>query len=138
MIEEYDVQVETEDGFTRTGRLIVSIETQDDGELLCLELELAERKFTATSTMDFFDALVKLRQELEKVALILNCNGSSRDVYPSAMSRSMGYGERAYRLKVGMPARLTDLVSIFESSPQNIPSTITEQQLYYDRWFDSL
>src|SRR5438874_4070255 len=95
-------------------------------------------KEIAASELDFFAAMCVIRQALEKENYLLNCYGASRNVYPSAMSQDMGYGEKAYKLKLGQPARVHDLVSIFESGPDALPTTVEDQAKFYREWFDSL
>jgi hypothetical protein len=56
--------------------------------------------------------------------------------YP--MSSSMGEGELAFRLSLGKPARLKDLVSIFDYNPSIVPSTIGEQESYFQEWLRSV
>jgi len=103
-----------------------------------VELEFAGGRLEATSEEDFFSALATLREDLEAKGILLVCYGASKNVYPSPMSRSMGYGERAYRLKLGRRARSEDLVSIFESGPDVVPATLEEQEAYYEEWLNSL
>ena len=84
---------------------------------------------------DYFTALCRIREELEKQGVSVICNGASKDVYPSPMMRDMGDGDQAYRLKVGVPAKMTDVVNIFEVDKDNfIPSTVLEQEEFYQEW----
>jgi hypothetical protein len=36
----------------------------------------------------------------------------------------MGYGEKAYHLEIGRPAKSVDLVSIFDTGPEVQPATL--------------
>src|SRR5258706_11846194 len=58
---------------------------------------------------DYFHAMQKIRLELEKDGILLNCYGASRNVYPSAMSIDMGAGHKAYRLTIGEHAKISSL-----------------------------
>lgn len=87
---------------------------------------------------DYFDALVALRKQLEAERTFIRVNGACRDVWPSGMSRSMGGGIKAYRMRLGSPARMADLVAIFECSAEAEPTTIAEQEKFRDQWFASL
>jgi hypothetical protein len=54
------------------------------------------------------------------------------------MIRSMGSGEQAYRLRLGHPARMEDLVEIFASNPEVVPASVGEQEEFYRKWLESL
>ena len=66
---------------------------------------------------DCFSALQDIRRVLEEDGLAAYCYGSSRNVFPSGMSRSMGGGRKAYRLSLGKQGRMADLVDIFTAGP---------------------
>ena len=121
-----------------SGTLTLSEETTADGKQLCsLELAFAGKRISA-SGLDFFEALLSLRRQLEQESTFLLVYGASRSVWPSGMTRSMGSGSRAYRITLGKPALGKDMVSIFESGPDVEPATIAEQERYRDEWFASL
>jgi len=83
---------------------------------------------------DLFLALILIRKDLEKEGIQLICNGASVDVFPSRMMRDMG-GEKAYRLKIGSPAKMADVVDIFDVDREAfIPGTVAEQEQYYELW----
>jgi hypothetical protein len=50
----------------------------------------------------------------------------------------MGTGDKAYRLQMGKPASLKDLVSIFCSDASVVPATLDEQKAFFDEWVESL
>jgi len=87
---------------------------------------------------DLFEALKALRKDLEGIQARLLCAGARRDVFPSAMSRDMSGGRKAYITRIGEPARRKDLVDIFdEAAPASI-GTVAEQSAFHKRWADSL
>lgn len=88
--------------------------------------------------MIFFECLTKLRQILESKDLYVLCQGSVRNVYPSRMSSQMSGGLKAYILKLGMQASLTDLVNIFDSALIGEVATVNEQKIFYKKWIESL
>ena len=47
---------------------------------------------------NYFDTLIKLREELEKLNIKLLCKGCCKNVYPSGMLLCMGAGRNAYTL----------------------------------------
>ncbi|MBA3871858.1 MAG: hypothetical protein H0X30_22145 [Anaerolineae bacterium] len=83
---------------------------------------------------DYFHAMQKIRLELEKDDLYLNCYGASKNVFPSPMSIDMGAGHKAYRYTIGEHARISSLVSIFDAGDDVIISTVAEQEQYYRDW----
>jgi hypothetical protein len=87
---------------------------------------------------DFFEALLRVRAQLEPNGWLLGVRGASLDVWPSSMARQMGGGLRAYRMVMGKQALSRDLVNIFEVSPDVRPATVLDQIAYRDAWFNSL
>ncbi len=88
--------------------------------------------------LDFFDAFVEIRRQLEKEALFPFCYGASLNVYPSRMARQMSNGLKAYRLVSGTQAKQDDLVNIFEQGHDVIPASVENQQNFYREWLVSL
>lgn len=132
------VQVHLPDGGRVMGEFRIWEEAPEDQDAVRLELWFDDREFAATTENGFFEALTSLRKEFEPEGFRLECYGCSRRVYPSAMARSMGYGEKAYRLEIGRPARSVDLVSIFEAGPEVQPAALADQEQYYRDWLESL
>ncbi len=107
------------------------LQNTDDVSLSFLYAENSVNQVAA----DYFTALCRIREELEKQSISVICNGASKDVYPSPMMRDMGDGDQAYRLKIGVPPKMTDVVNIFEVDKNNfIPSTVIEQEEFYKEW----
>jgi hypothetical protein len=87
---------------------------------------------------DLFDALTNLRIKLEARSLHLVCDGARNDVYPSRMSRDMGAGRKAYRLKFGHAAAREDIVDILSITDAHFVGTVAEQKDFYEKWIKSL
>lgn len=86
---------------------------------------------------DYFSALQRIRKRaLEPKGLIPFCYGASLKVWPSAMSRDMGGGLKAYKIETGLPA--TELVGIFEEGPDIIPASVEMQEEFSRDWIESL
>jgi hypothetical protein len=137
MEEVSSVRLLKPDGSSIEGRFIRWEENPDDPDSVRLILEFEGAQLIADAE-GFFDAMIAIRRELEAQGLRLECYGASLDVFPSGMARSMGPGEKAYKLELGRPAQTKDLVSIFESGPDVKPASIKEQEGYFDRWAESL
>ena len=79
-----------------------------DGPVPSYRIELVTRlgnytcPYTATGP-DMFEALVRLRRQLEPDGLMVAVQGSRRDTYPSGMARDMGGGMRVYIMRPGQP-----------------------------------
>ena len=87
---------------------------------------------------DLFEALVNMRQDLERSDCQLLCAGARADVTPSGMSRSMTGGRKAYVIHLGQPASLDELVDIFEYAAPDLVGTVKQQQRYLEQWINSL
>jgi hypothetical protein len=86
---------------------------------------------------DYFEALQKVRREFSTRALDVFCYGSSRDIRPSGMGRSMGLGRKAYRLSMGKQAT-GPLLDIFDSGQGIDLVSADEQDRYFQDWIASL
>lgn len=110
-----------------------------DGPTPVYRLELATRlgryggPYTATGP-DMFEALVRLRRQLEPDGLGIAVQGSRRDAYPSGMARDMGGGERIYVMRPGRQATGKDLVDTFADAPVDQLATIEEQRTFWEAW----
>jgi hypothetical protein len=93
------------------------------------------REFVAD---DLFAALAALRLELEQEGVQLLCAGSRIDVFPSAMSREMSAGRKAYVTRMGERASRADLVDIFDEAPLELVGRVDDQQAFHTKWFESL
>lgn len=89
--------------------------------------------YTATGP-DMFEALVRLRRQLEPEGLMIAVQGSRRDAYPSGMARDMGGGERIYVIRPGHNALLDDLVDTFADAPVDQLATVDEQRAFWEAW----
>ena len=110
--------------------------TQED-ETVSVKLIFANRKLFSKGDT-FWEALTKLRIDLEKENILIACFGSCANVYPSPMILNMGEGRQAYRLTHREQAKKKNLVDIFESDNDVQPVTVKEQENYYSKWLTSL
>lgn len=109
----------------------------DDPDNVIVEINIADSYFRSESSGCFL-ALLEIRKSLEEQDIYLFCYGASKNVYQSGMAGDMGSGDMAYRLSMGEQALRKDLVNIFDTGVDIIPSTIAEQVEYYEEWFRSL
>ena len=134
-IERYPVELASVAHGASHGVFILNEEEDDD---LChLSFEYPGGKIAAEE-LDYFEAMCQIRRELEAVGWRPICYGSSKCVYPSGMCRDMGRGLKAYKLRFGHPARLEDLVGIFETGPDIEPCSVAEQRQFFDQWVQSM
>lgn len=86
----------------------------------------------------YFETLLKIRKELEKMDIKLLCKGCCKNVYPSGMLLAMGLGRKAYILTYGKHAKMDSLVDIFESCLVEDYGTIEQQLEFFENWINSL
>jgi len=130
-VTEYPLSLVSADGRSSEGLLRL------DEEHDTLTLEYAGGRLEVVDE-DYFAALCRIREKLEADGLRPVCYGASRNVYPSGMSRDMGGGLRAHKLKLGQPGRIADLVEIFSTGPDVAPVPVAEQREFYLHWLESL
>lgn len=109
----------------------------DDEEMVLIELLILGDTISFKHE-NFFLALQSLRQHLEDKHIQVMCNGAALNVYPSTMQLSMGTGRLAYKVTFGEPAKLKDVVDIFEFDNSLRFVKIEEQFSYHIRWSNSL
>jgi hypothetical protein len=97
-----------------------------------------EQRVLAQIAKDFFEALCLIRLQLEAENIIILCNGSRYDAYPSGMSRQMSNGLALYIHKLGEPSKRQDLVNIFDRADMELISSVSEQKDFYYKWLASL
>lgn len=85
----------------------------------------------------YFEALIQLRMDLEKLDIKLLCKGCAKNVYPSGMILNMGEGRKAYTLIKNQQAKMDSLVDIFDECSIDEYAIITEQKCFYEDWFNS-
>ncbi|MFS9274805.1 hypothetical protein QM453_03450 [Streptococcus mitis] len=108
-----------------------------DSEELCVIDITVKNQTTRYEADSFFQALVEIRQDLEKEGGIIQCNGSDRRVFPSPLQMVMG-GEKAYLLELGRQARIQNVYNIFDTDKPDLDCvTVLEQREFYNQWFDS-
>lgn len=87
---------------------------------------------------DYFEALCRVREALAQHGFVPVCYGASRNVFPSGMARDMGYGLKAYRMRLGHRAERQDLVNIFAEGPDVEPASVETQREFWKAWRRSL
>lgn len=119
------------------GELFVYEESPSDVDMVFLKVVIGERSFISEE-IDCFSALVSIRKELEQENLQIACNGSAKNVYPSRMQLTMGYGRKAYRLFIGQQDEIGNVVDIFDCENDLEFVTVEEQSNFYAQWIKSI
>ena len=83
---------------------------------------------------DMFEALVRLRRQLEPDGLMVAVQGARRDTWPSGMARDMGGGMRVYVMRPGPPAHREDLVKTLDDALPGQVATVDEQRAFSNAW----
>ena len=112
----------------------VVYEGADDYEV---RVRWAGQEVVATGA-DAFTALCTVRQVLSGLGLTPRCYGACRNLVLSGMAADMGGGLRGYLVRVGQPARMSNLVGIFDAGPEMDLASVPEQQEFKRAWLDSL
>ncbi len=113
-----------------------TLSTTPDG--LCqLSLVLGDQHVDSTAT-DYFDALSTIRRALEPRGILPVCYGASLTCFPSGMARDMAAGLTVYKLNMAQAGRRPDLVALFDTGPDVVPSTVDEQRAHYAAWLRSI
>jgi len=135
--ESKTIKLAMNDGKIFDGILKLYEECPDDEEMVLIELLILGDTISFKHE-NFFLALQSLRQHLEAKHIQIMCNGAALNVYPSTMQLSMGTGRLAYKVKFGEPAKLKDVVDIFEFDNDLRFVKIEEQFNFHIRWLKSL
>jgi hypothetical protein len=134
-VEKYPVQLAS---VAKGGSQGVFILNEEDDEDLChLDFQYPGGEITAEAS-DYFEAMCQIRLKLETAGWRPVCYGGSKGVYPAGMCRDMGRGLKAYKLQLGHPAKLDDLVGTFETGSDIEPTSVAEQRQFFDRWLQSI
>lgn len=115
------------------GRLTLEIASKPPWKLSARGMGLEGHEFIGS---DLFDALIALREKLEREGCLPLCAGARVDVFPSGMSRSMGGGRTAYVTIPGRPG--TQTIDIFADAEPDAVSTISAQANFHRRWIKSI
>jgi hypothetical protein len=111
-------------------------EVGDDYVITC-KLPVSQDLLTAQAE-DCFAALQIIRRQAEGRDWKICCKGARRNVWPSAMSRQMGGGVKAYVLEMGQQGRADSLVDIFDDDQPESYSSVADQESYASAWIESL
>jgi hypothetical protein len=108
-----------------------------DDYLLSCKLPISNELLTSQAS-DCFAALQGIRRKAEGRGWRICCMGSRQNVWPSAMSRDMGGGFKAYVLTLGSQGRTDTMVEILDPDEPDSYCSVSEQEAFAARWFDSL
>ncbi|MEU5239818.1 hypothetical protein ACFW9M_31570 [Streptomyces lydicus] len=86
---------------------------------------------------DCFEALTRIREQIEPQGWLLGANGSRRDTWPSGMCRGTG-GFLVYRLRPGLRPTGADRIQTFQPAPRETLATVAEQVAFEEQWSQSL
>jgi hypothetical protein len=87
---------------------------------------------------DVFDALVRIREQVEPHGWLVAVQGSRLDAYPTAMQREMAGGLAVYVVRLGEPVRLEDVVETFGEADPATLATVAGQRAHLEEWARSL
>jgi hypothetical protein len=94
-----------------------------------LNIFIDDKQYSNNDCNDLYESLRRVRKQLEADGIKLMCNGSAKNVRPSAMQRDMSVGELAYWLVEG--ERKPTTVNIFDENIEIDYATGEEQETFY-------
>ena len=109
----------------------------NDSEKAFIGLTFDDQNFICESD-NLFRALQDLRRKLETVNIQILCNGAAKNVYPSPMLMGMGPCRKAFKLQCGRPAKMSDLIEIFDFDETLEFTDVDTQNAFYSHWVKSL
>jgi hypothetical protein len=87
---------------------------------------------------DMFEALVRIREQLEPQGWFVAVQGSRLDAFPSGMQREMGGGLNVYVMRMGEHPRLGDVVETFAEADPSTLATVAAQRKRVEEWARSV
>ena len=87
---------------------------------------------------DLLDTLIDIRKQLNEKDLDILVAGSRKNIASSPMLRDSSAGESTYFTRLGIQARLEDIISIFDPIKKEDLSSLREQNQFRKIWSDSL
>jgi hypothetical protein len=134
--EQTLVQVQAKDGSTETAKIEWGSGPQNLADSRAFVRITLDGRSEEESAFDFYSAFQRARRSFETEGFRFLCYGASLNVWPSGMVRDMGMGRKGYKLHKGRDTTFDDLVPIFESGNDVIPSTVEEQCAYANAWYE--
>lgn len=135
--ESYCIEIIHANGRRAESQLFIGTESPKLTHRVHLILHVLGKKLQAHDT-DYFAAMGQLRLELEKLGLLMDCWGASRNVSVSATCEELTLGRIGCRLTLGRPVLSSDYVSIFDTGEGVEPTTVEEQKAFHKSWLESL
>jgi Clp amino terminal domain, pathogenicity island component len=87
---------------------------------------------------DMFEALARIREQVEPQGWFVAVQGSRLDTFPSGMQRDMGGGLSVYVLRMGEPVRLGDVVETLAEADPSTLATVAAQRDHAMAWTRSV
>jgi hypothetical protein len=87
---------------------------------------------------DMFEALVRIREQLEPQGWFVAVQGSRLDTFASGMQRDMAGGLSVYVMRMGEPARSEDVVETFAEADPGLLATVDAQRRRVAEWTRSV
>ena len=87
---------------------------------------------------DMFEALVRIREQIEPQGWLVAVQGSRLDVFPTAMQREMAGGLNVQVMRMGEQARLGDVVETFAEADPSTLATVAAQRERAEEWMRSV
>jgi hypothetical protein len=112
-------------------------EAPDYEDMVIIEAIIGEEKFRSVKD-NYFLALQDIRCQFESRNLQIIYNGAGKNVFPSTTQMSMGSGRKAYKLYIGLQAKLSDVVDNFQYDESLDFVSVDMQVQFYNDWIKCL
>lgn len=107
------------------------------GDVCVVEAAIGDDVDVRGEGPDLFEALASVRRVLEASGVMIACNGSRKDVFPSQMLRQASGGRFAYVLTIPRSPARPQTVDIFAPAPESAELvSVDDQRAWFDRWRD--
>lgn len=106
-------------------------ESYDENDNIVLSTKLDGSEYMC-SDYSYFEAFKKLKDVLLQLGYGLNCLGAKINAVQSGMASS---SDKIYLVEIGKQAR--GLVSLYDYCDNDIYPNKSEQDSYYEKWFNS-
>ncbi len=120
-------------GNTSESKAQIVLDFNKENGLYRMQFKLADSVLEEEGS-DYFNMFCTIRRSLEKIRVMPICYAASLNVYPSQKLIDEELGLLAYRLTPQQPPTLDDVLFIFDTGPDVIPSTVEKQGAYWNEW----
>lgn len=134
--KEYKIALRANDQRINADVIVYVREWQDQGRHRdCTVTVKWHGNEVSNTSRSVYHAFREVRRELETKNLQADCYGACEDVQASGMVLDMGDGSDAYRMSLAENGVRPPLVNIFDSEPDLVIHSVSDQEQYMEKRF---